>query len=984
MLNKKKALISLLCVIIFLFNTTVNTFAINITNDENVKSNDVVYLTEGQGSEWAGNGSKSNPYRNIKTALKNVNPGGTIKITGKFNYWKYEETSDLLYRPLIIDKEVTIEGAETNNEFIVRAPIQLGADVTFKNINLQFWASNELMPGVPDSGMPQTPIDEGTTFRSGRTIYLAGYKLTLQSVDTRIPTESFQRDYRPFISGGTFRNEGTTGNKAVLDVIDANVYSAHSTVLGKTEFAGIYAGDYWVERDYPVELNVKGRVLDRTIHTGGIMVPSKSEVTINLSNNTGIRTINTEKHDASADLNIIDGAGMIYANLNGIRNLNIGSGSRIEISENSKFEVENITLKSNSLLDFTNLTGNPIVKGDFTGENSLSDVLAGGAIFLNDNQTLDISGDVKGTIKLNYFNDINRVPLKENHLYIKAKENATGDFIINPQYNQSNFRLERNDNDLQRTTWTAVKDKDIFKDFIWIGNSNDIIPIPENTDDYLYHVKYINEKDESYIPIGDDWNEFIVTLEKPDGTILDTVNNDWDFDLSIGMYDDVVCVYFVNTSFTGELILTLNHISGKSISKKIQVGNINNAGDPVINGADNTTIKFGDVDEFNKDLLDGITVTDDKDTIDPKSIKVDGQVGKPLPGTDGIYKITYEVTDNDNNTTTVYRMVTVTNRLPEIVANNIEIKAGNSINLLTDGRIGLNATDHEDGNKKTDITLKSTGELNQSNPSEGTYRVTYEVEDNDGNIVEKDIIVTVISNKKPTINGADNITIKFGQVDNFDLLDGIIVTDDHDKNLVATPSGTINKPSAGTNLDSQITYTVEDSDGNVTTVTRVITVTNQLPTIEGLSDITIKQGETFDLRAGVTANDNEDGIISDRIVFPNVNLSTLNVGKHEITYKVTDSDNNTVTKTRVVNVEVKQEIKPDTTGVLYQTHVQDYGWQEWKSNGEMSGTSGESKRLEGIRIKINDIVPGASIKYRTHVQDYGWQEWKSNGEMSGT
>ncbi|WP_366782397.1 hypothetical protein, partial [uncultured Clostridium sp.] len=30
----------------------------------------------------------------------------------------------------------------------------------------------------------------------------------------------------------------------------------------------------------------------------------------------------------------------------------------------------------------------------------------------------------------------------------------------------------------------------------------------------------------------------------------------------------------------------------------------------------------------------------------------------------------------------------------------------------------------------------------------------------------------------------------------------------------------------------------------------------------------------------------------------------------------------------------------------------DYGWQEWKSNGEMSGTSGESKRLEGIEIRI--------------------------------
>ena len=70
--------------------------------------------------------------------------------------------------------------------------------------------------------------------------------------------------------------------------------------------------------------------------------------------------------------------------------------------------------------------------------------------------------------------------------------------------------------------------------------------------------------------------------------------------------------------------------------------------------------------------------------------------------------------------------------------------------------------------------------------------------------------------------------------------------------------------------------------------------------------------------------------------------------------------------------------------VLYRTHVEDYGWQDWKSNGEMSGTQGKSKRLEGIYIKLN--IPGVSgnIKYRTHVQDYGWQPWKLNGEMSGT
>ena len=72
-----------------------------------------------------------------------------------------------------------------------------------------------------------------------------------------------------------------------------------------------------------------------------------------------------------------------------------------------------------------------------------------------------------------------------------------------------------------------------------------------------------------------------------------------------------------------------------------------------------------------------------------------------------------------------------------------------------------------------------------------------------------------------------------------------------------------------------------------------------------------------------------------------------------------------------------------TESVLYQTHVQTYGWQSWKKNGEMSGTSGESKRLEGINIKLSDDLSG-NIEYQTHVQTYGWQGWKKNGEMSGT
>ena len=70
--------------------------------------------------------------------------------------------------------------------------------------------------------------------------------------------------------------------------------------------------------------------------------------------------------------------------------------------------------------------------------------------------------------------------------------------------------------------------------------------------------------------------------------------------------------------------------------------------------------------------------------------------------------------------------------------------------------------------------------------------------------------------------------------------------------------------------------------------------------------------------------------------------------------------------------------------VSYQTHVQTYGWQEWKENGAMSGTEGEKKRLEGIRIQLSGADRSGGITYRTHVQTYGWQSWRSNGAMAGT
>lgn len=72
--------------------------------------------------------------------------------------------------------------------------------------------------------------------------------------------------------------------------------------------------------------------------------------------------------------------------------------------------------------------------------------------------------------------------------------------------------------------------------------------------------------------------------------------------------------------------------------------------------------------------------------------------------------------------------------------------------------------------------------------------------------------------------------------------------------------------------------------------------------------------------------------------------------------------------------------------VNYRTHVQNVGWQDWKSDEEMSGTSGKGLRLEGIELILSgDLPPGAQIEYRTHIENKGWESaWSKDGETSGS
>ena len=160
---------------------------------------------------------------------------------------------------------------------------------------------------------------------------------------------------------------------------------------------------------------------------------------------------------------------------------------------------------------------------------------------------------------------------------------------------------------------------------------------------------------------------------------------------------------------------------------------------PVIHGADNIKIGVGQVDTFDK--MNGVSYSDDIDTTGLQ-INVTGELDKPTPGTNKEYTLTYTVTDSDRNTTTVDRIVTVTNQLPVITGlDDIVINEGEGNGF--DFANGVSVTDLEDGDLIKSLQLPT---LDLSSLTEGNYFVKYEVTDSDNNTVIAERKIIVLSN----------------------------------------------------------------------------------------------------------------------------------------------------------------------------------------------------------------------------------------------
>lgn len=73
----------------------------------------------------------------------------------------------------------------------------------------------------------------------------------------------------------------------------------------------------------------------------------------------------------------------------------------------------------------------------------------------------------------------------------------------------------------------------------------------------------------------------------------------------------------------------------------------------------------------------------------------------------------------------------------------------------------------------------------------------------------------------------------------------------------------------------------------------------------------------------------------------------------------------------------------ESAGIQYRAHVAYNGWLGWQNDGAMSGTVGESRRMEAIKIRLTGSMQG-SVKYAAFLRDSGWQAEVKDSETAGT
>ena len=512
-----------------------------------------VYVENGEGSLTEGDGTAQRPYQNIRTALKQIQTGQTLVLVGEVSYTKYETCEDGSPKPLFVDKDITIVGSDMSAGLKIRSMIQLGADVTFRDMWLQM---------VPQAGNAR-----------GTTIYAAGHTLVLDAVDTRVGTSTLQDDVRPLISGGAYQGEeGKMGSHTTIKVVNP---------ISQTKIAAIYAGDYYRDSEQDkVDIELDSKLVDTEIHAAGADGHTLTgNVNVTLGKDSNVTDFDKTDLIGELNVNVKAGAHIDTLSFSGINNLTMAEKSRITLPKEADFNVNNVFCEKNAVLDLRQMSTNPSVANNFTGVTVSGEDQTCGSVLVGNDTTLEIKGEVYGLTKLNVNGSEYMARFVENHCYIQAKVSSSGNFTIEgTQY--TNFQLNKKKTE-EIYSWIIGKlENEDADDFYWIGDADKKSVISQQGKEYYYPVEFKKADGTVYKPTFEElFYDYDLALTKENGEAVDLEEAafcSWDEECineGQSQYNQVIVCIYDWENCKGELTLTLTHSkTGKSISRVLLVG----------------------------------------------------------------------------------------------------------------------------------------------------------------------------------------------------------------------------------------------------------------------------------------------------------------------------------------------------------------------------------------------------------------------------
>lgn len=512
-----------------------------------------VYVENGEGSLTEGDGTAQRPYQNIRTALKQIQTGQTLVLVGEVSYTKYETYEDKSPKPLFIDKDITIVGSDTSAGLKIRSMIQLGADVTFRDMWLQM---------VPQAGNAR-----------GTTIYAAGHTLVLDAVDTRVGTSTLQDDVRPLISGGAYQGEeGKMGSHTTIKVVNP---------ISQTKIAAIYAGDYYRDSEQDkVDIELDSKLVDTEIHAAGADGHTLTgNVNVTLGKDSNVTDFDKTDLIGELNVNVKAGAHIDTLSFSGINNLTMAEKSRITLPKEADFNVNNVVCEKNAVLDLRQMSTNPSVANNFTGVTVAGEDQTCGSVLVGNDTTLEIKGEVYGLTKLNVNGSEYMARFVENHCYIQAKASSSGNFTIEgTQY--TNFQLNKKKTEEIYSWIIGKQENEDADDFYWIGDADKKSVISQQGKEYYYPVEFKKADGTVYKPTFEElFYDYDLALTKENGEAVDLEEAafcSWDEECineEQSQYNQVLVSIYDWENCKGELTLTLTHSkTGKSISRVLLVG----------------------------------------------------------------------------------------------------------------------------------------------------------------------------------------------------------------------------------------------------------------------------------------------------------------------------------------------------------------------------------------------------------------------------